>query len=64
MKKLNIKDITNAMSRSEMRSVKGGCGGNATTWKCCWAGTTICSQCAGYGVCDGGAVLKRCGFYE
>lgn len=64
MKKLNLKDIKNGMSRNEMRNVKGaGCGGSNATWKCCWAGTNSCSQCAGYGVCSYG-VLRPCGFYE
>lgn len=26
MKKLNLKDIKNGLSRNEMRSIKGGCG--------------------------------------
>lgn len=63
MKKLNLKDIKNAMSRNEMREVKGGSGDTGVTWKCCWAGTNNCSQCAGYGVCTSGAVIKKCGPY-
>ena len=63
MKKLNLKDIKNGMSRSERREVKGGCGAYAT-WKCCWPGTNNCSQCAGFGSCVSGAERKACGFYE
>lgn len=50
MKKLNLKDIKNAMSRDEMRSVKGaGCGGGCE--KHCWS-----YYCSGQGKranCDG-----------
>ncbi len=33
MKKLNLKDIKNGMSRNEKRNIKGGCGGNGCLGK-------------------------------
>ncbi|SDE90721.1 hypothetical protein SAMN05421825_0552 [Epilithonimonas hungarica] len=39
MKKLNLKDIKNGMSRNEMRKVKGGCGScDITHVESCWNG--------------------------
>ena len=56
MKKLNLKDITNAMSRSEMRAVKGaGCGNG----NCRWTPSRVCaSNCEE--IVGGGAVCKYC----
>ena len=35
MKKLNIKDIKNGMTRNDMRNIKGGCGCRQC-YKCSW----------------------------
>lgn len=39
MKKLNLKDIKNGMSRSEMRAVKGGCGNITCNIVASWCGS-------------------------
>lgn len=60
MKKLSLKNVKEALTRSEMRSIMGGSGSSGSTWQCCWNGTTNCSTCAGWGTCDPGSYIRKC----
>lgn len=53
LKKMSLKTIENALTRSEMKSIMAGSG--STGYKCCYNGD--CSPCRAY---TGGAGIPYC----
>ena len=42
-RKMNLANIQGKLSRSEMKNILAGCGGDCNCYTCCWTGTTNCS---------------------
>jgi len=56
---MSLASIQGKLSRSEMKSIMAGSSGG---YKCCWTGTTNCSECVpgGYPSCVKGAEAVNC----
>jgi len=66
MKKLNLKldSIKEMLTKEQMKKVLGGdYGGYGSKYKCCWSGTSNCSECVtctSSCTCVSGATLTSC----
>ena len=57
---MSLANIKGKLSRAEMKNIMAGSGGGLAT-KCCWTGTSNCSECvAGGSSCVEGATLTFC----
>ncbi|MDP1841955.1 MAG: hypothetical protein Q8K64_00950 [Sediminibacterium sp.] len=65
--KQKFENLGSILSRDAQKKLVGGenpfdVGGDGfdNGWKCCWTGTSNCSECAAYGSCVTGATQTKC----